>query len=423
MMKKQYPTGTESHGGMLRIWFMYNGERCRESLGVPDTPKNRKVAGELRQSVMYAIRTGNFDYADSFPKSSKVVKPESGMTVTRLFEAWLEIKRYEISDNSLIRYKSCVASIVRAIGPDRKIADIKARDLSVMRNELIDGDHFSKLNKKGRSVVTVNGYVSRAMTVFRFAKENGYMDTDITASVKLLKTARQRPDPLSIDEFDRLISACHCRQTTNLWTLAVYTGLRHGEICSLAWEDIDLVAGTLCVRRNVTTAKQFTLPKTESGTNRLVQLNVNAIHALKDQLELTRMGKKHQITVLTRQRGKTKEEECTFVFNPALTTISGRIGVCYSAASLGGTWNTALRKSGIRHRNPYQSRHTFACWMLSAGANPYFIAAQMGHSSPQMLYQVYGDWMPSNNVEQVELINAKIKQNVPPMPHKAASFR
>lgn len=422
-MKKQYPTGVECHGGMLRIWFMHDDKRCRESLGVPDTPKNRKIAGELRQSVMYAIRTGTFDYADKFPNSNRVVKKESGMTVTRLFSVWLDIKRLEVSDNTFSRYKNSVASIIKALGADRKIESIRSKDISIMRNELLEGEHFSESGKKGRSVVTVNGYVSKALTVFRFAKENGYINTDVTEYVKLLKTTRTRPDPLSNDEFERLISSCRCRQTTNLWTLAVYTGMRHGELCSLAWEDIDVIAGTLCVRRNITAVKQFTVPKTDAGTDRVIQLNVNAILALKDQMELTRMGNQHSVVVHSRQRGKHREDLCTFVFNPSFNSVSGNSGSCYSPNSIGHTWNAAVRKAGIRHRKPYQSRHTFACWMLSAGANPYFIASQMGHSSPQMLYQVYGDWMPDNNVEQVELINAKIKQNVPPMPHRAASFQ
>ncbi|WP_390901402.1 Arm DNA-binding domain-containing protein [Serratia ficaria] len=39
----KYPTGVENHGGTLRIWFIYQDRRVRESLAVPDTPKNRKM--------------------------------------------------------------------------------------------------------------------------------------------------------------------------------------------------------------------------------------------------------------------------------------------------------------------------------------------------------------------------------------------
>uniref|UniRef100_UPI00201CE097 Arm DNA-binding domain-containing protein n=1 Tax=Escherichia coli TaxID=562 RepID=UPI00201CE097 len=70
----KYPTGVENHGGKLRIWFVYKDVRVRENLGVPDTAKNRRVAGELRSSVCYAIKTGVFDYAKQFPSSRNLEK-------------------------------------------------------------------------------------------------------------------------------------------------------------------------------------------------------------------------------------------------------------------------------------------------------------------------------------------------------------
>ena len=72
--KMKYPTGVENNGGKLRIWFVYKGVRVRENLGVPDTTKNRRIAGELRASVCYAIKTGVFDYATQFPSSHKLEK-------------------------------------------------------------------------------------------------------------------------------------------------------------------------------------------------------------------------------------------------------------------------------------------------------------------------------------------------------------
>lgn len=52
MSKESYPTGVENHGKSLRIWFIFKGKRVRENLGVPDTAKNRKVAGELKRQFV-----------------------------------------------------------------------------------------------------------------------------------------------------------------------------------------------------------------------------------------------------------------------------------------------------------------------------------------------------------------------------------
>ncbi len=137
-----------------------------------------------------------------------------------------------------------------------------------------------------------------------------------------------------------------------MWSLAVYAGVCHGELVSLAWEDIVQKAGTMMIRRNHTLTKEFTLPKTEAGTDRIINLIQPAIDVLKSQAELTRLGKQYQ---------------------------------------------------------------------LAAGANPNFIAKQMGHTDAQMVYRVYGSWMAENNQDQVLILNQKLSEFAPSMPHAVGS--
>ena len=81
----------------------------------------------------------------------------------------------------------------------------------------------------------------------------------------------------------------------------------------------------------------------------------------------------------------------------------------YSLSSIGARFNAAVKRAGIRRRNPYHTRHTFACWLLSAGANPSFIASQMGHENAQMVYEVYATWIEDLNNSQVDELNKKLR--------------
>ena len=56
-------------------------------------------------------------------------------------------------------------------------------------------------------------------------------------------------------------------------------------------------------------------------------------------------------------------------------------------------WRRCLKRLGMRYHEPYQTRHTFAPLALMAGANPTWIARQMGHANAQMLFNVYGKWI------------------------------
>ncbi|EEX4502140.1 tyrosine-type recombinase/integrase [Escherichia coli] len=426
MSNTSYPTGVENHGGSLRIWFHYNGKRVRENLGIPDTAKNRKIAGELRTSVCFAIRMRNFDYAAQFPESPNLKHFGLGkreITIKALAEKWLDLKKIEIGGNALNRYQSVVRNMLPRIGENRLASSVTKEDLLFIRKDLLTGYHNLSNGKttpvKGRSVVTVNYYMTTIAGMFQFAADNGYTESNPFNGLTPLKRSRTEPDPLTHDEFIRFIDACHHQQTKNLWSLAVYTGIRHGELISLAWEDIDLKAKTMTIRRNYTKLGEFTLPKTEAGTDRVIHLVQPAVDTLKSQAEMTRFGTQYQIDVKLREFGRTVRHECTFVFNPQLVKKCQQAGHHYKADSIRDSWASALRRAGLRHRKAYQSRHTYACWALSAGANPSFIANQMGHANAQMVFNVYGAWMKDNNIGQIELLNKELTESVPYMPHRA----
>nr|WP_165790672.1 MULTISPECIES: tyrosine-type recombinase/integrase [Lelliottia] len=97
--------------------------------------------------------------------------------------------------------------------------------------------------------------------------------------------------------------------------------------------------------------------------------------------------------------------------------------VAHNLGSINSIWNVAVRRANIRRRRPYQTRHTFACWLLSAGANPAFIATQMGHENAQMVYTVYSAWIHALDGDQIAFLNKRIDEynTAPIVPLKVKS--
>lgn len=58
-----------------------------------------------------------------------------------------------------------------------------------------------------------------------------------------------------------------------------------------------------------------------------------------------------------------------------------------------GRWKRILLKAGIRYRNPYQTRHTYASSLLMLGANPLYVATQLGHVDTTLVFRTYGRWI------------------------------
>ena len=190
-----------------------------------------------------------------------------------------------------------------------------------------------------------------------------------------------------------------------MWTFAVYTGVRHGELAALAWEDIDWEKGTIHIQRNLNALGMFVPPKTDAG-DRVITLLEPALEALKAQRTLTSLQPKTEIVFHHREYGAMEYQNLQFVFMPRMR--KGKQKAYYSLSSIGARFNAAVKRAGIRRRNPYHTRHTFACWLLSAGANPSFIASQMGHENAQIVYDVYSTWIEEMNDDRVAMLNNQL---------------
>lgn len=56
-------------------------------------------------------------------------------------------------------------------------------------------------------------------------------------------------------------------------------------------------------------------------------------------------------------------------------------------------WLYTLKRSGVRYRHLYQTRHTFATANISRGCNLFWLSSQMGHKGPEMLFRHYGSYL------------------------------
>ncbi|HDU4717135.1 TPA: DUF3596 domain-containing protein [Klebsiella aerogenes] len=411
------PAGVELHGKAIRISFLYRGVRCREVLrGWTVSNSNIRKAGNLRALIVSEIQQGKFDYAEHFPESKALKKFTSTQkikTFGELCDVYLASKKLEVSAASYKGAQSRIATLTAIVGSNTLLSEIQHTDLLNYRNALLTGNTLSEhapwLQKKGRAVSTVNGLMNNLTALLKMANLSGFISHTPHEGIKSLKRSRRDPDPLLQSEFEGFINSLSRRHAL-LWTVAIFTGLRHGELTALAWEDVNLETGEIYVRRNQTNEGLFVPPKTEAGI-RTVTLLQPALDALRELFQLTGALSKTEITFHHREHGLTEQQKLRFVFVPP-KNWRGETRY-YGSQSLGYSWERGLKQAGIRNRRPYQSRHTFACWLLTAGANPSFIAGQMGHENAKMVYEIYSKWIGEMDRNQVEMLNARFSEALP----------
>lgn len=370
--ERQYDGVRAGSATSVEIDFYYNGQRCKERVKLEPTPANLKKASQHRALVLVAIENGTFDYPAWFPASKNAKKfakcPEAvGLTVAGYLEKWLEDQKTQVKVSTWEDYRKITFNtIIPKIG-DKGLAGLKWVDVKDMMKEMTCG------NKR----------MANIQSVLRLALQEAVDDDVIEANVLADRTYSRKEevsdedpesevDPFSAKEQQAILDQC-VGQFRNLVQFAFWTGLRTSEYIALRWSDVDWQAGTVRVSKAVTRAAsrkgKVEDTKTKSG-RRLVKLLGPAIEALKAQKAHT-LIKGQEVFQDPRYLERWADDQ-------AIRT---------------GFWVKVLRKAEVRYRRPYQTRHTYASMMLSAGEHPMWVAQQMGHSDWGMIRRVYGRFL------------------------------
>ncbi|BBM66314.1 integrase [Vibrio alfacsensis] len=387
------PPGIELHGGSLRIVFYINGKRYRESLGLGPTKQNINFAKRKREAILYEVKIGTFNYAGHFPNSRHAFGKPKAIDIETLSKMFLKQKAFDVRQSTLQRYEWVLRDFCDLYGGNRTCETLAPRTLAHFKQDLVVGKSARTIN---RNLVTINNFLS-------WLHKMEYVPRDLSKVLTRVKESESDIQPFSIDEINKALSYCHQLQHRNMITLLVYSGIRTGELCALAWEDVDFENRTIHVRRS--TYDKRGLKTTKTDKERFVDLMPPALEALKAQRHLTYLypTKEYEVEL----PGNTyRTEKLRFVFNPKVV----RKQKCsdhdyYGKRALIRIWTDLCKKASVTYRNQYQLRHTYASWAITyANVNVSYLAQQMGHANITMIAKVYGKWLKESNKKESDRV-------------------
>ena len=152
-----------------------------------------------------------------------------------------------------------------------------------------------------------------------------------------------------------------------LWTLFATCGLRRAEALRLGWDDLDLDAGQLSVRRTlayVGTQPVLGEPKTPRS-RRLVVLPAETVAALRDH-------RRRQLEERLAAGGDYDDQRLVFC-DPH--------GQPLSPSTVSRRFERLGREAGLPRLTLHGLRHTFATLALRAGVPSKVVAEVLGHAS------------------------------------------
>lgn len=356
-------SGVELRDKSIRVGFVWNGDWVRETLKIPPTPANEKHAARMVAEINRRIELGTFKFEDFFPGSKRAPKTAASVTFGKMCDTWLDTKG-RLATKTKNQYRNALEVWKGMFGAETPIEKITHGTIAAKV-----GAH------PWASAKLLNNYLICLRGVFKLAGREVKLDDDPMEGIDNSKHQAAPPDPLSQEEARLVLADLKKHYDPRVWAyyeFAFMTGMRPEEIIALRWGDVDWNHHTIRVER-AKTAGEIKPLKTYNARD--VDLVERAIEALKAMKPWTFMA--------------SNKDEAAEIFQNPVTNRPWHD----ERSQRDHYWRPALKRTGIRWRRPYNTRHTYATSALSAGVNPAYISRQMGHKSAQMLFKVYAKWI------------------------------
>lgn len=283
---------------------------------------------------------------------ASITKPN--LTVSEIMLEWLFERKNHIKISSYQKYSSIISNHISDI-----IGELPLKRLS----QHIIAQFTDNLLSKELSRETVNLVLAVLGMALSYAKEQYNI---AVPEVHLLKSAKYRMRVFSKEEQQILVQ--HLLPQSDIFSfgilIALFTGMRIGEICALEWQDI--TENTFHIRKTMQRLKNsdgatevMILPPKTDSSDRIIPIP----SALKPLIE---------------QRRKA----CGFVL------VQGN-GKFIEPRLLQNKFAKRLAECGVEKANFHTLRHTFATRCIESGVDIKTLSELLGHSDVKTTLNKY----------------------------------
>jgi len=326
-----------------KIWYIdtsYRGKRIRKAVG-----KDKKLAeAVLKKTEVSLIENKYLD-----------INRKNKIKFSEFSKYFLETYS-KVNKKSWTRDQLSINHLNRFFG-SKFLYEITSRDIEEYKK--------IRLNSKIK-VATLNRELACLKTILYKAVEWGSLQ-QLPAKIKLFKENNQRLKYLTEQEAQKIIELSP-EPLKSIVIIALYTGMRQGEILNMRWQDIDL------------REKIITVPETKSNEKRYIPMNNTVLE-----------------TILSRGHNINSQNIFCNKDNKPI-----------SSSYVTHTFRKVIKKAGIKDFRFHDLRHTFASWLVMKGVNLKTIQELLGHKDNRMTLR-YSHLSPEIKKQAVEMLEESYK--------------
>lgn len=300
------------------------------------------------------------------------IEPQK-MTVRQWLTEWMETYNSDLVENTRSKYESDIrVNILPNIG-NVQLQALKAHHIQKMLNSLAP-------NHARKTLVCIKGVLSTAL---HQAYVNGLIHSNPCDKVTIPKGGNEKREirPMTQAEINAFLPIIKGSAYEDIIKIALFTGMREGEISGLQWKNIDFEAGTITIDHQ--------LKRTKKGVYYFDETKTHMIRKIKPANTVMKILAQHKKTQAAQQlaAGNLWNEApfSDLVFTNEFGKHNGANTLLHNVQKLAA-------KIGVDGFTFHDLRHTFAVTSLLAGDDIYTISKTLGHSSIKITLDTYSHY-------------------------------
>ncbi|RYP88678.1 site-specific integrase [Nocardioides guangzhouensis] len=294
--------------------------------------------------------------------------PPSKLTVAAYLEEWLEhLAKPRVRPTTFVAYRNYVEKyLVPGLG-SKPVGRLSAREVRL---------YLDDLRRSGTGARTIQYLHATLRAALEDAVREELIPKNVAKLVRVARPERTERQPLSVEDVRTLLTKHDGHEIQPMLAVFALLGMRRSEVLGLKWEDVDLAAGSLKVRRGLqrVNGQLVDMQTKTERSRRTVPLPAYV-------LELLRLQADQQAKWRVEAEGAFTETDYVFTTH---------VGTPIDPRNCTRVVQNACKRAGVRVVRLHDFRHGCVSVLLDLGVPPRTAMEIVGHTTIEMTMNVYG---------------------------------
>ncbi len=344
----------------------------------------RSITGKTQKEVAQKLRqiTAEID--------AKTYVAPCKLSVAEWMAVWAQDYLVGIKASTAYLYKRTIELYIEPHLGHIRLDTLNAHTVQHFYNELAKPSKPEVAPLSAKSIKNIHGVLHKAL---KQAVLTGYLRTNPSEACILPRIIRKEMRPLEEDQVAVFLREVQGHPHEYLYKIALFTGLREGELLGLMWDCVDFEKGTILIN------KQLRRSQRKGGTYYFSPPKNNKSRTITPAPYVMKLL----------QAQKVQQAEQRLMAGPAWEAsglvFTNEFGRYVSYRAIFDSFKRIVKRIGLPDARIHDLRHTYAVNCIRAGDDIKTVQSNLGHATAAFTLDVYGhftDDMRSVSAQRME---------------------